>query len=235
MGETIQLGGDSKNTGYLALPTDGKGRGLLLLHAWWGLNDFFKSLANRLAAEGFVVLAPNMFGGKTASTIEEAGALAGSFESDPKAVLQVALDGLDHLTSHPAVQGDRVAAMGFSFGAAYAEWLSALRPEVSQIVLFYGGCELWGGNVQGEDFARATNAGAFLGHFAEHDDYEPPTEEVRKSEALLRAAGKQADFYVYPGTGHWFFEDNRPDAYNADAARLAWQRTVDFLSTGAAQ
>ena len=92
------------------------------------------------------------------------------------------------------------------------------------IVLFYGGTDYeW----LGDDFVQQTHA-AFLGHFAEYDPYEPG-ELVPKLENELRVAGREVAFYVYPGTGHWFFEDNRPGAYDADAAQLAWQRTLAFL------
>ena len=78
-----------------------------------------------------------------------------------------------------------------------------------------------------EGFTENTKA-AFLGHFAEQDEYESP-ELMRDLESRLQAAGKEATFHVHPGTGHWFFEDDRPDAYDAEAAGLAWQRTIAFL------
>jgi len=66
-----------------------------------------------------------------------------------------------------------------------------------------------------------------LGHFAEHDDFEP-IEQVRQFEEDLRSSGRPASFFVYPGTHHWFFEENRPE-YDAEAARVAWKRTIEFL------
>jgi carboxymethylenebutenolidase len=75
------------------------------------------------------------------------------------------------------------------------------------------------------DFSAAR--AAYLGHFAENDEWEPE-EDVRQLEAGIRAAGRDIAFYTYPGTQHWFFEPNRPE-YNPQAAALAWQRTVDFL------
>jgi len=220
MGETVEITADKGTiAGYLSLPQSGHGAGVLLLHAWWGLNDFFKSLADRLALEGFVVLAPDLYGGSTASTIEEAEHLYATL--DYRQAIKHVEAGMDHLLSHPSTKGSQVGVMGFSMGAAYATWLSALRPEVVAVVLFYGGAE------QGEEFAGRTQA-AFLGHFAEDDPYES-TEVMRQFEEQLRAAGREAAFHVYPGTGHWFFEDDRPDAYDAGAAELAWQRTLEFL------
>jgi carboxymethylenebutenolidase len=85
-------------------------------------------------------------------------------------------------------------------------------------VLFYG--------IGMADFSKPR--AAFLGHYAEHDPWEP-IEGVRQMEADMRAAGRDVTLHTYPGTGHWFFEQNRPDAYRADAAQLAWARTLDFL------
>jgi carboxymethylenebutenolidase len=111
--------------------------------------------------------------------------------------------------------------IGFSMGAGFALQLSTLKPEeITTVVVFYGGGQA--------DFTAAQ--AAYMGHYAEVDDWEP-AEVVRQLEAKLGAADKEVTFYTYPGAGHWFFESNRPDAYNAEAARLAWERTIHFLKT----
>jgi carboxymethylenebutenolidase len=109
--------------------------------------------------------------------------------------------------------------MGFSMGAYYALWLveQAALP-VTATVLFYG--------TRGGDYAATPSA--FLGHFAESDEWVAAS-GVKKLEKALRAAGKEVDFHTYPGTSHWFFESDRPDAFSPQAADLAWQRTVAFL------
>lgn len=203
---------------YLAEPGQ-PGPGVLLMHAWWGLNDFFKEMADRLAGEGFVVLAPDLYHGTVVSTIEEAerqiDTLSDAYAS---AVVRAAAD---YLLGHSSVEGAKLGAAGFSMGAAFAAWLAKERVDVVAVVLFYGGVE------QGEDYPQQTEA-AFLGHFASHDEWESD-EIMRQLEKRLREGGREAQFYVYPETGHWFFESNRPEVYNADAAQLAWERTVDFL------
>lgn len=202
---------------YLALPQIGKGPGVIVLHAWWGLNDFFKELCERLAQEGFVAIAPDLYDGKIASSIAEAEGLSSNLnEAETEAKV---IGVLEYLRQHSAVQG--LGAIGFSLGASYALWLSAIKSQdIAAVVSFYGNGEA------NFTLARA----AYLGHYAEADEWEP-AEGVRRLEANIRAAGREVTFYTYPGVGHWFFESNRPDAYNAAAAHLAWERTVDFLQT----
>ena len=203
---------------YLALPESGTGKGILLLHAWWGLTDFFTALADRLASEGFVVLAPDMFGGATAATIEEAEALRSAAEGDTAA--EMALAGVDYLKAHPAVTSAELGVIGFSFGAAYSLWLATYLPDaIGALVVFYG-------TYEGLDMSPMR--AAFLGHFAENDEYEP-REGVEALDKALTDLKLDATFYVYEGTGHWFFEADRP-AYHPESARLAWEWTVKFLN-----
>jgi carboxymethylenebutenolidase len=203
--------------GYLAVPQTGHGPGVLVLHAWWGLTPFFKNVCDRLASEGFVALAPDRYGGPTATTIEEAEDLR-RLESPERTEAQLT-SAVDFLLAHEATVGDKLAALGFSAGASWALMLSTLKPEaVKAVVAFYGSGEA--------DFSSAH--AAYQGHYAQHDEWEPP-EEVRRTEDVLRAAGREVTFYTYPGVGHWFFEEDRPGYYDAEAAQLAWERTVSFL------
>jgi len=203
---------------YLATPTGTTRGGLLVLHAWWGLNDFTKSFCNRLAGEGYLVLAPDLYHGAVATTIPDAKKLRGKLKRDMAA--QEILQALTELQSHPGVTGKPLGVIGFSLGAFWTLWLAETNPDVFKaVVLFYGN--------RGGEYAGAK--AAFLGHFAGTDPY--VSESGRKKlERTLKSAGKETSFHVYPGTGHWLFESNRPE-YDPDAASLAWQRTVDFLHT----
>ncbi len=207
---------------YLATPASGKGRPVLVLHAWWGLNPFFKQFCDRLAREGFVVLAPDLFYGAVATTRAEAESISSQFEVDRAAQARLSQRIKQSAALLQTIGGPNAREIGvvaFSFGGWWTMWLANQKDNpVAAAVLFYATGE--------GEFADSHAAYQF--HLAETDPYEPPAnvEQVRRN---LAAAGKPAEFYTYPGTTHWFFESDRQDAYNADAANLAWQRTVEFL------
>jgi carboxymethylenebutenolidase len=189
--------------------------GVVLFHAWWGLNDDVVDYADRLADAGFAVIAPDLYGGPLATTIEEAERLSGAL--DEATADAIALAAIDRLADHlgPAA---RIATVGFSLGAAWSVWSAAMRDRVLGSVVYYG-------SVGGPSLARASTP--VLGHFAETDPYEPD-DAVAAFEGALREAGRDVVVHRYPGTGHWFAEPSR-DAYRPAAADLAAARTIEFL------
>jgi carboxymethylenebutenolidase len=215
----------SSAPGYLATPDAGKGPGVVVLHAWWGLTEPFRQFCDQLAAAGFVALAPDLYRGKTAANVGEAETLSASLDQESERVSGDIRGAAQYLREHsarrPADGRGALALVGFSLGGAYALDMSVnLADEIDAVVIFYA-------TYTGPDYHNAK--AAYLGHFAEHDPFEP-TESVAALEQALKTAGRPATFYTYPGTTHWFFEANRPDAYDADAAALAWERTVAFLN-----
>lgn len=215
MGTYLDLPGGSR--AYVSVPPEGRqGPGVLVAHAWWGLNPTFRDLADRLAAEGFVALAPDLYGdGRIATTPDEAEAQVESTQGE--AIGRRLDEGLDRLLEHEAVLGRQVGLIGFSLGAFWGLWLAQRRPEVAAVVSFYG--------TRDGDYSKSH--AAYLGHFAPGDEWEPD-EGVDALEPSLREAGREVRLYRYAGTKHWFFEPDRPE-YDANAAELAWQRTVEFL------
>ncbi len=202
---------------YLALPDAEQGAGVLLLHAWWGLTDFFTALADRLAGEGFVVLAPDLYHGATAATIEEAAALRDA-SIDPDAVIAQLDEAIDFLKAHPAVSSANLGLVGFSLGASWGLYVAHHRPDaIGAMVAFYG---TYDGDL-------SQMRAAFQGHFAENDEFEP-REALEQLDQTLTGMNLEANFFVYSGTGHWFFEADRP-AYHPESARLAWEWTIKFL------
>ena len=209
-------GGQGK--GYLASPEKPRGA-VLVLHAWWGLNDFFKSFANRLASQGFLALAPDLHDGALARTAAEAKELHSKILDER--VKKLVLGAAEYLQSLPSLSGQKIGVVGFSMVAAWSLLLSTLKPEnVGAVVVFYGSYPI--------DFSKAR--ASYLGHFAPEDEWEPMA-DVRATEEKIRGAGKEVAFHFYPGTKHWFVEENRPVEYNRDAADLAWKRTLEFLDT----
>jgi carboxymethylenebutenolidase len=206
-----------RDTGYIVAPESGRGPGVLVLHAWWGLTPFFRHVCDRLADAGFVALAPDLFTGATADTPAEGEALLAA--ADPNDLARLVMASASTLRGLPATPGGPIGAIGFSMGASMALWLSARAPDdVAAAVVFYGTQDL--------DFGESR--AAYLGHFAEDDSY-APEDEVAYLQAQLGLAGRPATFHRYPGTSHWFFEEDREDAFNRIAASEAWDRTVAFL------
>ena len=207
--------------GYLALPPDGTGPGVLVLHAWWGLNDTMKKFCDRLAEAGFVVFAPDLYHGQIANTIPDAEALGSALDANylqAKAEIAEAARFLDARSGQP---GSGLAVIGFSLGAYYALDLATADPErIRAVVVFYGT------GVEDHSNSRA----AYLGHFAGNDPYEPPA-NVDHLEESLKRAGRPVTIYRYPEMGHWFFEPDRADAFDSEAASLAWDRTLAFLQS----
>lgn len=211
--------------GYLATPDIAGGPAVVVLHTWWGLTEPFRRVCDRLAAAGFLALAPDLYHGKTTASIEEAQALGSALDQHEEQWRGDIRGAMRYLREHgAAIPADGRGAFGFvtfSLGGAYALDTSVELPdEIAAVVTFYA-------TYPGLDYRRAQ--AAYLCHFAEDDPYES-AEAAVEMERELQAAGKRATFYTYPGTKHWFFEANRPETYDAAAADLAWERTLAFLN-----
>ena len=207
----LEVNGKKVNA-YLASP-EGGGKGVLVLHAWWGLKPFFKQVCDRLAEQGFTALAPDMRNGQIAKTIEEAKALME--KSDGQFVGDTVMAAKDHLRG---LTNGKIGAVGFSMGGAWALILASNKPdEIAAIVLFYGN--------EGVDYEKII--AKVMGHFSNNDEWEP-YEYVEKTFAAFKSAGVDATLHLYPGVAHWFVEEDRPE-YDPAAAKLAWDRTFEFL------
>ncbi len=228
MGEWIE--NEHGERAYHAVANPDTGARVLLLHPWWGLNQPMIDLADRLAGDGFVVLAPDLFDGVVLDTIDDADAHLQEVEGDPDAMYARVQRALDSLL---AGEQDPVGVIGFSMGAAYGHWLTSDRDEIGAVVTFYGGLGFdapEGEEAEPWQWSLTESSPPYLGHFAEEDPYEDEDSAgVEGFDSRLKAANTASAAYLYPGAKHWFFEDNRPE-YDSESAELAYQRTVAFLT-----
>ena len=195
---------------------------MIVIQEWWGLTDHIVGITDRLAAEGFVALAPDLFGGRTTHDADEAGELLSQLPVDRAA--QDLSGAVDFLLAHEAVTSTKVGAVGFCMGGGFVLLLAAQQGDrIGAAVPFYG----VGPAIPVAVFRPTA---AVQGHYGE-DDQMYPAATARALEEQIRAeSGADVEFFYYPA-GHAFHNDeNLLGTYDADNAKLAWQRTVRFLS-----
>jgi carboxymethylenebutenolidase len=206
--------------GYLALPGAGSGPGLIVIQEWWGLTDHIASLAERFAAEGFVALAPDLYGGRTAHDGAEAFELMKALPADRAA--RDLSGAVDYLLGNAQVTSTAVGAVGFCMGGGFVLTLAEQQGDrVAAAVPFYGFREL------PQDVSRFT--AALQGHYGSEDQM-VPIDKVEELAARVEAqTGHKAEIHVYPA-GHAFLNDeNHLGTYDREQAAIAWERAVTFL------
>ncbi|MDQ3810276.1 MAG: dienelactone hydrolase family protein [Chloroflexota bacterium] len=207
-------------TGYLAVPDSGRGRGVIVIQEWWGLNNQIRRTADEIARNGFVALAPDFFHGQKATEPDEAGKLMMALNIDQTA--RDARGAAEFLVGHAAVDGPRVGVIGYCMGGQLALLAATVEPDVIGAVVDMYGVHP---NVK-PDFSKMQAAALLL--FAEKDSF--VTAEVRQAlEDQLRQAGVRYQSHTYPGVDHAFMNDERPEVYDPNSAQDAWRRTIDFL------
>ena len=198
---------------YVAAARHAPGPPVLLLHPWWGLNQTIRDLADRLAADGFTVMAPDMFEGRVLATKEDALANVRSLtEEDHNRIRAGVLAAIDRLLAHPESRGDRAGIIGLSFGAMEGPEVAGARPDIGALVTYYSG------------IFEAPDGIPYLGHFAEDDEFD----DSAQVPDFERTLGQGSAAHVYPGTKHWFIEADRPE-FDHGASEEAYGRTVAFL------
>lgn len=209
--------------GYLALPETGSGKALIVIQEWWGLVDHIKDVTDRFAAQGFVALAPDLYGGRVAHDGEEAGRLMKELPEEKGAELLAGA--VDFLLGHDAVTSSTVGAIGFCMGGGFVLALAAQQGErVSAAVPFYG-------VGQGVPQSFAGVRAAVQGHYAEQDALYP-AEKARQQEQQIRdESGAQVEYFYYDAP-HAFANDANPSGnYREAEAKLALSRATEFLHT----
>ncbi len=206
-------------SGYLSRPPSGQGPGVLVIQEWWGVNSHIRAVADRFAAEGFVALAPDLYHGVTTREPDKAGKLLMALDID-RAARDLA--GAARYLAASGVTGAALGAIGFCMGGQLAVYAATVAPEqIGAVVDCYG--------VHPHVNPDLTRLRApVLGLFAEKDGFVTPA-VARDLERRLREAGREVEIHIYPGVDHAFFNDERPEVYDAAAAQDLWNRTLAFF------
>jgi len=217
MSETIEFPTNGKTaSGYLARPASGKGRGVLVIQEWWGLNDHVKAVADRFAREGFLALAPDLYHGTVTKSPDEAGKLLMALN-----IQQAERDLRGAVVRLRELSGGPVGTVGFCMGGALSLFAACkAAADVAACVVYYGGHPKVSYDF---DALKAP----LLGHWAEDDGFANPNATLIEGE--LKQRGRSYEFHSYPGTKHAFFNDTRPEVYHRQAAELSFERTLAFF------
>ena len=222
MGEKVTFPGNVGTLdGYLSVPTSGTGPAVIVIQEWWGLVGHIESVCDRFAAEGFVALAPDLYRGATTDEPGEAMRLMMGLAMDTAAGDMAAA------ARYLAQEfGGPVGAVGFCLGGSLALWSAALSDDITAAVGFYPAVP-W--ERMSPEWGNYAGKAAVL-HCTEEDGTSA-AEGIQTAKKAIEAAGGEVTLYDYPGTRHAFFNDDRPETYDGDAAKSAWARTLELFRT----
>ncbi len=219
--ETVSYksGSDMVN-GYLALPEGGgKLPALIVIHEWWGLNDWVKEQAQKYAGQGYVALAVDLYRGKVAANPDDAHILMRGLADDRG--LRDLEAAFAYLSSRPDVDAGKIGSVGWCMGGGWSIKLAEDQPKLAACVVNYG-------SLPSDPAIIAKIHAPVQGNFGAEDQGIPPT-DVRAFEAAMKAAGKPTDIKIYDGAGHAFQNPNNKQGYRAEAAADAAQRISAFF------
>jgi carboxymethylenebutenolidase len=219
--ETVSYKSGSDNvTGYLALP-DGGGKhpAVIVIHEWWGLNDWVKEQAQKYAGQGYVALAVDLYRGKVAATPDDAHILMRGLADDRG--LRDLEAAFAYLSSRPDVDADKIGSVGWCMGGGWSIKLAEDQPKLAACVVNYGALP------SDPEIIAKINA-PMLGNFGA-DDQGIPATDVRAFEAAMKAVGKPTDIKIYDGAGHAFQNPNNKQGFRPEAAADAAQRISAFF------
>src|SRR5580704_14910159 len=217
---TFASNGD-KAYGYLALPASGRGPGVIVIQEWWGLTTHMSHMADRLAGEGYVALAPDLYGGVT--THDEGEALQLLLEIPVDRAARDLRGAVDYLFSRDEVAGETVGVVGFCMGGSFALQLAVQEGDkIAAAVAFYPI------GYMPDDYVGLQ--APVLIHIPDADQINPPTLAEELNEKISADTGGNPEIDHYPA-GHAFLnEEDLLGTYDAEQARIAWARTVAFLA-----
>ena len=207
--------------GYLAQPdAPGKHPSVVLIHEWWGLNQDIREKAEAFADAGYNALAVDLYGGKVTNDPDMARQLAGTVSSDMPAGFANLRAAIDYLKTLDHADAGRIASVGWCFGGGWSYQIAKNDLGVKASVIYYGRFN------PEDDLDRMRTT--ILGHFAENDSF-IKLSDVESFQATLKALSDDHEVLIYPNTSHGFANPYNKRVYDADAARVAWERTIGFL------
>lgn len=211
---------DGKANGYLVKPEgEAKRPGLIVIQEWWGLNDHIKDVAGRFAAQGYVVVAPDLYDGVITKNAEEAGQLMQGLQKEK--ALSYLNGAVEYLRQSPAVKPEAIGVTGFCMGGTYSLLLACHNSQIKATAPFYGDVP------SDAELENLSVPVLFIG--AENDPWITQDKMNHLADALKKYH-KEGTVKIYPGVGHAFFNNTRPEAYNENAAKDAWAAVNAFLA-----
>ena len=216
---SFQANGNSCE-GHLSIPQSGSGPGVIVLQEWWGLVGHIKDVVDRFSEAGFTALAPDLYHGESTTHPDDAGRMMMALN-----ITETAKDlasAISFLADHEAVSSDTIGTVGFCMGGQLSVFAACANDQIGACVDFYGIHP----NVQ-PDFANLS--ASVLGIFAELDEFVTP-ENANELRSRLESHGHSPKFHIFPSVNHAFFNDSRPDVYDAAAAEKAWGLVTGFFS-----
>lgn len=219
--ETVSYkSGDETVSGYLALP-DGRGKhpAIIVIHEWWGLNDWVKEQAQKYAEKGYVALAVDLYRGKVATTPDDAHILMRGLPDD-RGIRDLEA-AFAYLTSRPDVNAVKIGSVGWCMGGSWSIKLAVDQPRLAACAVNYG----W---LPSEPALIAKIKAPVLGNFGADDQGIPP-KDVKAFETAMKTDGKTTDIKIYEGAGHAFENPNNKQGYRPEAAADAGQRMSSFF------
>ena len=219
--QTVEFpSGKETASGFLAVPDKpGVYPGLVVVHEWWGLNDWVKEQSEKLAEQGYIVLAVDLYHGKTAADPSDAHELMRGMPQD-RAIrdMQAAFE---YLATRKDVKPNRIGAIGWCMGGGLALQLAIHQPHLGAVVVNYGALPTDPNDIQ--------QIGAWvLGNFGADDKGITPV-DVQAFDKTMTGLNRRIDVKIYPGAGHAFENPNNTTGYRPEAAADAWKRTLAFL------
>jgi carboxymethylenebutenolidase len=217
---SYKSGDETVNALLYTPPGKGPFPAIVVIHEWWGLNDWVKEEASKLADQGYVALAIDLYRGKVATTPDEAHEIMRGVPQDR--ANRDLLAATIYLRSQKNIDPRRVGSIGWCMGGGYSLDLALNDPKLKAAVINYG-------HLATDEAALKKINASILGIFG-GQDRGIPVADVNKFESQLKALGKTVEIHIFPDAGHAFENPNNKQGYRAEDAAQAWKFTLDFLA-----